>query len=73
MKLKKKEDHSEDASFHLIMGTKYQWKELQRDRRKNHPESAPPRDPSHIQPPKPDTIEYASKILLTGPWYSYFL
>jgi hypothetical protein len=27
----------------------------------------PPRDPSHIQPPNPDTIAYARKILLTGP------
>jgi hypothetical protein len=26
-----------------------------------------PRDPSHNQPPKPDTIAYASKILLKGP------
>jgi hypothetical protein len=26
-----------------------------------------PGDPSHIQPPNPDTIAYARKILLTGP------
>ena len=26
-----------------------------------------PRDPSHNQPPNPDTIAYASKILLKGP------
>jgi hypothetical protein len=32
-----------------------------------HPEMAPPGDPSHIQPPNPDTIVYARKILLTGP------
>jgi hypothetical protein len=25
------------------------------------------------QPPNPDTIAYTSKILLTGPWYSYLL
>jgi hypothetical protein len=30
-------------------------------------ETVPPRDPSHKQPPNPDTIAYASKILLTGP------
>jgi hypothetical protein len=30
-------------------------------------ETAQPGDPSHIQPPNPDTIAYASKILLTGP------
>jgi hypothetical protein len=35
--------------------------------RKNHPETAPPGDPSHIQPPNPDTIAYVSKILLKGP------
>ena len=35
-----------------------------------HPETTPPRDPSHNQPPNPDTIAYASKILLKGPCYS---
>ncbi|KRY63567.1 hypothetical protein T11_17367 [Trichinella zimbabwensis] len=29
--------------------------------------TALPGDPSHIQPPNPDTIAYARKILLTGP------
>jgi hypothetical protein len=33
-------------------------------------ETTPPRDPSHNQPRNPDTIAYASKILLKGPWYS---
>ena len=32
--------------------------------------STPPRDSAHNQPPSPDTIEYARKILLKGPWYS---
>jgi hypothetical protein len=27
----------------------------------------PPGDPSHNQPPNPDTIAYARKILLKGP------
>jgi hypothetical protein len=27
-----------------------------RDRRKGHPETAPPRDPSHVQSPNPDAI-----------------
>jgi hypothetical protein len=35
--------------------------------RKDHLETAPPGDPCHIQPPNPDTIAYANKILLTGP------
>jgi hypothetical protein len=41
--------------------------------RKNHPETAQLRDPCHNQPPNADTITYASKILLTGPWYSCLL
>jgi hypothetical protein len=32
-----------------------------------------PGDPSHNQPPNPDTIAYASKVLLKGPWYSCLL
>jgi hypothetical protein len=51
----------------LESGTKYPWKELQRQNSEFHPETAPPGDPSHIQPPNPDTIAYARKILLTGP------
>ena len=30
-------------------------------------ETTPPEDSSHNQPPNPDTIAYASKILLKGP------
>jgi hypothetical protein len=29
-----------------------------------------PGDPSHNQPPNPDTIAYGSNILMKGPWYS---
>jgi hypothetical protein len=43
------------------------------DGRKNHPETPLPRVPSHIQQPNADTIAYASKILLTRPWYSSLL
>ena len=32
--------------------------------------TTPPGDPSHNQPPNPDAIAYASKILLKGPCYS---
>ena len=39
----------------------------------DYPETTPPWDPSHNQPPNPDTIAYASKILLKGPWYSCLL
>jgi hypothetical protein len=34
--------------------------------KKVHPETIPPGDPSHKQPPKPDTIVDANKSLLTG-------
>jgi hypothetical protein len=30
-------------------------------------QKTPPRDPSHNQPPNPNTIAYARKILLKGP------
>jgi hypothetical protein len=36
----------------------------------DYPETTPPGDPSHNQPPNPDTIAYASKILMKGPWYT---
>jgi hypothetical protein len=35
----------------------------------DHPETAPPGDPSHIQLPNPDTIVDASKSLQTWAWY----
>jgi hypothetical protein len=40
------------------------------DKRMDYPETILPRDPSHNQPPNPDTIVYARKILLKGPCYS---
>ena len=33
----------------------------------DHPETTPPGDPSHNQPPNTDTIAHASKILLKDP------
>jgi hypothetical protein len=41
--------------------------------RNDHPETARPGDPSHKQPPNPDTIVDANKSLLTGVWYSCHL
>jgi hypothetical protein len=35
----------------------------------DYPETTPHRDPSHNQPPNPDTIAYARKILQKGPCY----
>jgi hypothetical protein len=46
-------------------GLKLSGKETRRLR--DHPETAPPGDPSHNQPPNIDTNTYASKILLKGP------
>jgi hypothetical protein len=66
MKLKKKEDQSVDDPVlfrrvnNILTGGKWR----QRDGRKGHPEIAPPGDPSHIQPPNPDTIVDARKCLL---------
>jgi hypothetical protein len=39
----------------------------------DYPQSTPPGDPSHNQPPNLDFIAYASMILLKGSWYSCFL
>jgi hypothetical protein len=33
-------------------------------------ETAPPRNPSHLNTPNPDTIADAMKSLLAGAWYS---
>jgi hypothetical protein len=35
---------------------------------KDHPEAAPPENPSYKQPPNPDTMGDAYKSLLTGAW-----
>jgi hypothetical protein len=40
--------------------------------RNDHPETAPPGDPSHIQSPNSDTIVDARKCMLTGAWCSCF-
>jgi hypothetical protein len=72
MKLTKKEDQSVDTSLLLRMGNKIPMKGVtetkfgtETEGRLRLPETAPPGDPSHKQPPNPDTIAYASKILLT--------
>jgi hypothetical protein len=71
MNFKKKEDQSVDTSFLLQMGNKILMEIVTetkfRVRQKEGPLRDCPRDPSHKQSPNPDTIAYASKILLTGP------
>ena len=73
MKLKKKEDQSVDTSFLLRMGNKIPMEGVtetkfraETEGRHDHPETAPLGDPSHKQPPKPNTIADAYKSLLTG-------
>jgi hypothetical protein len=58
MKLKKKQDQSIDTSILLRRGTKYPWKESQRQslgkklkKKTNNPETSLLGDPSHKQPP----------------------
>ena len=46
-------------------GGSYRDKVWSWDRRKDHPETAPPGDPSHIQLPNTHTITYARTILPT--------
>jgi hypothetical protein len=46
----------------FLRQTSVYWKVFPQD----HPETAPPGDPLHIQPPNPDTIVDAHKSLLTG-------
>ena len=74
MKLKKKEDQCVGALVLLRRenkiptganrkkkcGSETEGKTIQ------HPETALPRDPSHIQSPNPDTIIDAKKCMLTG-------
>jgi hypothetical protein len=73
MKLKKKEDQWVDTSFLPRMGNKIPMEGVTKTKlraeteKKDHPETATSRGPSHNQSPNPDTIAYARKILLTGP------
>ena len=72
MKLKKKEDQSVDTSFLLRMGNKIPMEGVTETKtgatmgRRTIQRLPHPRDPSHKQPPNPDTIAYASKTMLTG-------
>jgi hypothetical protein len=62
-----------DTSLLLRIGNKIPMEEVTETKfrakmkRMNHPETTPPGDPSRNQPPIPDTIAYACKILLKGP------
>jgi hypothetical protein len=66
MKLEKRKTNVWILGFSLEGGIKHLWKELQsvEHRLKAYPETAPPGDPSHIQPTNPDTIVDAKNIFL---------
>jgi hypothetical protein len=72
MKLKKKEDQSVDTSFLLRMGNKIPMGGVIETKYGAEMEGRTierllyPGFPSHKQPPKPDTVAYASKTMLTG-------
>ena len=73
MKLKKKEDQSVDTSYLLKMGNKIPMEGVTETKFGAKAEGKTIQrlshlgDLSHIQPPNPDTIAYASTVLLTGP------
>ena len=75
MKVKKKEDQSVDTSNGEpnTHERSYRDKVWSSDERKDHPETAPPGDPSHIQLPNPDTFVDTNKCLLKGALYSCLL
>jgi hypothetical protein len=71
MKLKKKEDPSMDISILLRRGNKIPMEGVTEtkcvaDKWNDHPETAPPGDPSHIQSLNSNTIVDPNKGLLTG-------
>jgi hypothetical protein len=70
-KIKKKVDQHVDTSLFLGIANKIPMEGLTETKFGAETEEGPsrdcPRDPSHKQPPNPDTIVYASKILLKGP------
>ena len=71
MKLKKKEDQIVDTLILLRRGNKIPMEGVTETKFGAETkgvtiETVPPRDPSYKQPPNPDTIADANKILLTG-------
>jgi hypothetical protein len=71
MKPKKKEDQSVSASLlfrrenKILTGGNMETKcGAETEGKKDHPETAPPGDPSHTQPPNPVAIVAARKCLL---------
>ena len=70
----KKEDQRVDTSFLLRIGNKIPMKGVTEiklgAKTKGWTIQRLPGDPSHNQPPNPDTIAYASNVLMKGPWYT---
>jgi hypothetical protein len=67
--VKKKEDQNVDVSVLLrreniiLTGGNMETKCGAETERKGHPETAPPGDPSHIQPPNPDLMVGCGEVL----------
>ena len=68
-KIKKREDKRVDTSFLLRLGNKIPMKGVTETKVGAKTKEWTIQRLPH-QPPNPDTIAYASKILLKGPWYS---
>jgi len=79
MKLKNMKDQSVDTSVLLqkgeqnTHGRRYRDKIWSRDWRKGYPETALPKDSSHVQLPNSDTIVGANQCLLAEAWNSCLL
>jgi hypothetical protein len=67
---KKKEDQRVDTSFLLRTGNKIPMKGVTETKFGAKTKGWTIQRLPHNQPPNPDTIAYASKVLLKGPWYS---
>ena len=72
MKIKKREDKWVDTSFLLSIGNKILMEGVTDTKFVNKMKGwtnqrVPTWHPSHNQPPNPDTIAFASKMLLKGP------
>jgi hypothetical protein len=77
-KIKKKEDQRVDTSFLPRIENKIQMEGVAETKfgaktKWWAPRDCPTQDPSHNQPPKADTLAYASNILLKGTWYNCLL
>ena len=61
--------HLKNSNIEFFLSKeKYKNNEWSRDWKNVHLETGPPRNPTHLQKLKPDTIAGAKKLLLIGAW-----